>query len=73
MLDRHGSTDSNVFVTKGQELMQGSFHEDELNKSIISGKSKMQGEARRESLLSNANARGEVVVDWKEAISNKEG
>lgn len=53
--------------------MQGSFHEDELNKSILSGKSKMQGEARHESLLSSANARGEVVVDWKEAISNKEG
>lgn len=68
MMDRKGSTDSNVFISKGQEMMH-SFHEDELSKSILSGKSKMEG--RRESLFSGSNERD--PVDWKEAISHKEG
>lgn len=50
--------------------MVHSFHEDELSRSILSGKSKNEG-GRRESLISGKKE-SDPVVDWKEAINQKE-
>lgn len=66
MLDRKNSSES--FMQKGQEMVH-SFHEDELSRSILSGKSKHDA-GRRGSLLSASQDR-EPVVDWREAVNHK--
>merc|ERR1719350_264219 len=66
MLDRKNSSES--FMQKGQEMVH-SFHEDELSRSILSGKSKHDA-GRRGSLLSASQDR-EPVVDWREAVTHK--
>lgn len=66
--DRRDSVESNVFMQKGQEVVH-SFHEDELSRSILSGGSKVGG--KRESLFSGSKD-ADPVVDWKEAINQKD-
>lgn len=67
--DRKDSVESSVFMQKGQEVVH-SFHEEdlhELSKSIMSGRS----QHKRESLFSGSKEI-DPVVDWKEAINQKD-
>lgn len=66
-LDRKNSSES--FMQKGQEMVH-SFHEDELSRSILSGKSKHDAAGKRGSLVSGSKE--DPVVDWKEAINHKD-
>jgi len=50
--------------------MVHSFHEDELSRSILSGKSK-HDTVKRESIFSGSKE-FDPVVDWKEAINQKD-